>query len=516
MKNSLAVAMGRVSTFTQAAQGMSLADQDVLFPEYAQKHGHHLQKAFSFNESAATSDKRRLFREVVEHIKAHDIGHFYVEDTERLTRDSMDIPIINDLAINHSVTLHFIRDGYVLDKDMENFVNFMMRLTFGQETILRLRKKMKAKMLHLVSQGQWPMRPPWCSRIIEKKLIWQDVAPLQELYQRRADGASIAQLHDWLTVSGHKPPRGEAWHQQTIVKILQNPANIGKLRWKGVLHEATHPAVISEDLFEKVQKTFTLTSRKNNRRAHLFSGLLRLEGNGRLFSGEEQKGRVYYAAYTKPRGPRVWLSEDAIFDAADEIMRRIQIDSHFGGFITDVAKDMVKFQYAHVGRKIQAKEKLISELRGKAHQVYQDRLDGIIGLDLYKEKSAEISARTAAAEKELRGLRASDQVFLDGIESIVSTLQRVPEIYQKAEPGDKVTLLRDLLDGFRVTKEKEISPIFKPVFEIFARPELSFLKKKSSGKLKKASPTCLYPNFTQKDRDIVEALLGEFRSLLAA
>lgn len=384
MKNSLAVAMGRVSTFTQAAQGMSLADQEVLFPEYAKKQGHNLVKAFSFNESAATSDKRRLFREVVEYIKAHDIGHFYVEDTERLTRDSMDIPIINDLAINHGVTLHFIRDGYVLDKDMENFVNFMMRLTFGQETILRLRKKMKAKMLHLVSQGQWPMRPPWCSRVIEKKLVWQDVTPLQELYRRRAEGASIAQLEDWLTVSGHKPPRGEVWHQQTIVKILQNPANIGKLRWKGVLHDAAHDAVISEDLFDKVQKTFTLTSRKNNRRAHLFSGLLRLEGNGRLFSGEEQKGRVYYAAYTRPRGPRVWLSEEAIFETADDIMRRIRMDSHFGGFITDVAKDMVKFQYAHVGRKIQAKEKLISELRGKYHQVYQDRLDGIIGLDLYK------------------------------------------------------------------------------------------------------------------------------------
>lgn len=495
---------------------MSLADQEILFPEYAKKLGHSLTKAFSFNESAATSDKRRLFREVVEYIKAHDIGHFYVEDTERLTRDSMDIPIINDLAINHGVTLHFIRDGYVLDKDMENFVNFMMRLTFGQETILRLRKKMKAKMLHLVSQGQWPMRPPWCSRIIDKKLIWQDVTPLQELYKRRAEGASVAQLHDWLTTSGHKPPRGEAWHQQTIVKILQNPANIGKLRWKGVLHEATHPPVISEDLFNKVQKTFTLTSRKNNRRAYHFSGLVRLKENGRLFSGEEQKGRVYYAAYTKPRGPRVWLSESDIFDAADEIMRRVRVDSHFGGFITDVAKDMVKFQYNHVGRKIQAKEKQISELRGKSHQVYQDRLDGIISLELYKEKSAELSARMAVAEKELRGLRASDPVFLDGVESIVSTLQRVPEIYQHAEPADKVTLLRDLLDGFTVTKDKEISPVFKPVFEVFARPELSPLREKSSGKLKNASPTCLYPNFTQKERAIVESLLDEFRALLAA
>lgn len=55
MKNSLAVAMGRVSTAEQRQHGQSLTDQDITFRNYANKLGHQIVHAFSFNESASVS-----------------------------------------------------------------------------------------------------------------------------------------------------------------------------------------------------------------------------------------------------------------------------------------------------------------------------------------------------------------------------------------------------------------------------------------------------------------------------
>lgn len=500
MKNDLAVSMGRVSTARQGAQGLSLADQDLLFPQYAEKCGHTLVKSFSFNESAATSEKRKLFREVVAFVKHHDIGHFYIEDTERLTRDSMDIPVIKDLYEKESVTFHFIRDSYTLNKNLEGAskINFMLRLAFAEDMIDKLRKKMRAKMLYKVERGEWPMRPLYGYSMTEKRLTINDrTAPIvRRVFSMRQNGATLREIADALNRDKIPAPRGTEWHFQQVEKMLRQVGYIGKVKWKGVTYPAKHDPLINDDQFNIVQQSFTQSSRKNVKNAHLFSGMIRL-ASGRLFSPEVHKGHVYYAAYSTGR-KRIWLSEAQIFDQVSPIISGLRWSDGFGDFVREAARDAVRFNKTEKDRKIHKTQKELSELRGKAARMYEDRLDGTISKDLYLSKAAENQARQAELERRLKGLLSDDRQFLAGIDQIIEDFQTLPVDYTQTDNFGKAVILKALCKGFIVDGDKQITPVYRETFGCFINPVIDDLKRARV-----------------RDSSIMRPLMDAFRTLAA-
>jgi site-specific DNA recombinase len=81
-----------------------------------------------------------------------------------------------------------------------------------------------------------------------------------------------------LNAAGHRKRSGKKWDKRVILHIIKNPLYVGKLRWREVVYEASHPGIISEALFEKVQEIMKARVEDlNGRRFH--------NGEERLLAG---------------------------------------------------------------------------------------------------------------------------------------------------------------------------------------------------------------------------------------
>lgn len=491
--------MGRVSTALQRQEGLSLMDQDANFNTYANKNGHTIVQKFSFNESAGVSQKRSKFQEVISYIKANGIGNFYVENTTRLSRDMVDFQYIKDLYENHDVTFHFITENYTLNKNLEGASKMflILRLMQGEMMIDDLKKKVKDTMLKKVERGEWSGRAPYGFKLIDKKLTIDEpkAAHVRRIFTARSEGATLREITDSLNKKRVQAPRGVKWHHQEIEKMLKQVAYVGQINWKGVIHKAGHTPIIGAPMFEKVQKTFAQTSRKNVKNAQLLSGMVR-NPQGRLFTPEMQKGHVYYSAPGETK--RVWLSEAKAFELIAPHIANMHWTSDFGNYVRETARDMVNMQATNSDKMIWVRKKELTELQAKARRVYDDRLDGIITRDLYQIKAAEIQARQVQIEQELNGLYADDRLFLQRLEQMTTYFETIPKDYAESENVGKAMILKDLCKGM-VYDGETITLQYHDTFAVFINSKVD--------KLKRARV---------RDSSTMRRVLAEYRTLLAA
>jgi len=127
---------------------------------------------------------------------------------------------------------------------------------------------------------------------------------IRELYQRRAAGASIPTLRDWLHDEGYRPPRGGSkFPIATLGRMLRNPVYAGLVKAGDDLVEGQHEAIVSRELWEQVQKLHGRTTTLNRYRSGLGSGLVKCAGCGYAMTSWHSEGIRYYRcpAYQQSR-----------------------------------------------------------------------------------------------------------------------------------------------------------------------------------------------------------------------
>jgi len=77
---------------------------------------------------------------------------------------------------------------------------------------------------------------------------------VEQTFQKYADGATMTDLRDWLKAHNIKNSMGGEMSYNTIQRMLSNRRYIGELRLRDVVQPNAIPALVSEDLFNKVQE----------------------------------------------------------------------------------------------------------------------------------------------------------------------------------------------------------------------------------------------------------------------
>ena len=77
---------------------------------------------------------------------------------------------------------------------------------------------------------------------------------VEQTFQKYADGATMTDLRDWLKAHNIKNSMGGEMSYNTIQRMLSNRRYIGELRLRDVVQPNAIPALVSEELFNKVQE----------------------------------------------------------------------------------------------------------------------------------------------------------------------------------------------------------------------------------------------------------------------
>ena len=94
--------------------------------------------------------------------------------------------------------------------------------------------------------------------------------------------------------------RYRGFSKQSILNILRNQTYLGKIVYAGQIYPGKHPAIISEELFRRVQEILPRASRgkisrpKSQRRKYLLSGLLRCHCGRYMSPASAKSGRYFY------------------------------------------------------------------------------------------------------------------------------------------------------------------------------------------------------------------------------
>jgi len=83
----------------------------------------------------------------------------------------------------------------------------------------------------------------------------------------------------WITRKGHERG-GKPWGKNSLFKLLTNRIYLGKITYKDEVYEGEHPAIVDEDIFERLQRLLKRNGRSGgkhvrNRFGALLKGLIR-------------------------------------------------------------------------------------------------------------------------------------------------------------------------------------------------------------------------------------------------
>ena len=80
---------------------------------------------------------------------------------------------------------------------------------------------------------------------------------VEQTFQKYVDGATMTDLRDWLKAHNIKNSMGGEMSYNTIQRMLSNRRYIGELHLRDVVQPNVIPALVSEELFNKVQEKLT-------------------------------------------------------------------------------------------------------------------------------------------------------------------------------------------------------------------------------------------------------------------
>ena len=131
---------------------------------------------------------------------------------------------------------------------------------------------------------------------------------VRRIYQESAAGKSQLAIAKALNADKIKTAKGKAWSQSQIKRILSNVTYCGQIESNGTVHDGKHLAIVSAELFERVQKLRAANRRdsggqargRHPKAAYLFTkGLLRCAHCGEAMT---YNAKSYVCASRKQRG----------------------------------------------------------------------------------------------------------------------------------------------------------------------------------------------------------------------
>lgn len=258
----------RVSSERQMLEGKSLEWQDHELTEYAKINNlnvvdKYVEKGISGDSIDTRPELKRLLRD----IKNKKIDNLLVYKVDRLGRKTLTNAVICKVLIDTKCILTTSAYGVMdLDKAYDKFMYNMLSAISQfevdnlSERVTNGKKQRVRDGLYLNSYSVYGYDNYYDAYCGERLLKANDYESkiVNEIFNLYLDGYSMNKIAEYLTNNNIECKRGGNWCQSTIYQILTNRLYIGKVVYKGKKkseqfeNDGKHQAIVSLDLFEKV------------------------------------------------------------------------------------------------------------------------------------------------------------------------------------------------------------------------------------------------------------------------
>ncbi len=271
---------------------------------------------------------RPALRQLLADVEAGKVDVIVVYKVDRLTRSLADFAKIVEVLDRRGACFVSVTQAFNTTTSMGR-LTLNVLLSFAQFEREVTGERIRDKIAASKRKGMWMGGPvPLGYRVEQRKLVVDpaEAAIVRHIFQRYLELGSIPALVDELARTGHRTRERIMKSGRIVGKvcfgrgplglILKNPAYIGKVSHKGLVHDGEHDAIIDDGTFAAVQDALQRNNREKvvgtrSARPCLLTGML-TDPDGRPMSpGRGKKGArtyCYYVTRTKPGEDktRVW------------------------------------------------------------------------------------------------------------------------------------------------------------------------------------------------------------------
>ena len=433
-----AVGYVRVSTEDQT-QGYSLDAQRVEIERYCEQHGYDLVRFYSDEGVSAHTDKiskRPELSLLLEHARRGQFDVVLVHTIDRWARNmrvqTEALQILGDARVGFASVAENIDyttpEGELMLTMIGGFAEF-----FSKQLARHVQKGARQRVMeHGLPHGSVPFgyRTDGDARV--PYLEEREAEAVQRAFAKRIAGESYGQIAHWLDSAGFETRRGNSFMPEAVRDMLSCRFYLGLVKLNGQEFPGQHEAIISPDLFERVQlrivKRGPSIARLDAPRG-LLAGVARCAHCGRRLQAD--RGKQKYPMYRERHAGRCATNRRSCTSSG--------IDSQIQElFCSLVLPD--DWRAAIARESVQTEGPSVSDLENDRRRLARAYGDGGYTLEEYEQKLEQINTK-------LRLAQVSTPIELD---EVANLLEDLPALWSGANSDEHRRLLRTLVQDVYV------------------------------------------------------------------
>lgn len=358
--NNLAVAYYRYSSHSQ--NEASNKQQQEWVKKFAQSKGYNIVNEYWDESVSGTIAERHGYQTMLSELDAIKPNAVLVWKTDRLGRDRLELGFAQKLIADAGAKLISISEP-MLNDDSPEAIYLEALIDAGAEYYSKnLAKHIRRGMNYNAEHALYNGHKVWGYDVDtdKKYVIDNDIAPfVRRMFTEYAEGKPMQDICNDFNAQGLRTSRGALFGVKTMNKLLQNRAYIGEYKFGDYVIEGGMPAIIDEELFDKVQKMFAVNKRGGSQKRVKMKDIPRNWLTGKLYCGEcgtsmcgtsgtSKTGRIYYyyhcAEHKKNHGKPKKVRKNWIEDAVTAILKGFLDDSEN---LASIAVNAAKYYEEH-------------------------------------------------------------------------------------------------------------------------------------------------------------------------
>ena len=484
-----AVILIRVSGKSQEDNHSLNAQKDKL-TQYCKDKGFDDVKVFRIVESSSRGERKK-FKEMIKWInEQEELVYLVVDAVDRLQRSFKETVLLTDMMKKKQVELHFLKENLILNEE-SNPMQVMMwnfAVMCAENFVLSSGYNIKRSNQRKLNNGECIRQAPvgyrnyrdddGKSRIIVDENRAYLVKEAFELYSQGTYSISTLWKHlkkKGLTVikKSERPLIGRS----TVASMIQNRFYVGTMIVKGKEYLHNYPSLVDDYTFQKCQEIAQSKAQRNKKEEtkhpHALKGLLRNKATGRLMSGSEVKGHVYYRSPKYGDSPASKnVKEEVILRQIEQVFEAIVIPDYLLQELKDQLKNIHEAKNHFKEQSIARIKKQHDGIGKKLSNLLNLRIDDSITQDEYDEKVIELKQEKKYLEHEIKQFDDADDKFAISVQYLLDICSKALDLFKDGNPDEKRELINFVLSNLSLDGEKLHYDLNKP-FDIIVQSSKS-------------------------------------------
>jgi DNA invertase Pin-like site-specific DNA recombinase/ssDNA-binding Zn-finger/Zn-ribbon topoisomerase 1 len=489
----------------QEGTSVSIETQKKILEDYCKSNGIIIYNVYVDDGYPGTNFNRPAFKRLLRDCENKQFNMVVVKDLSRLGREHIETDnYIEKYFPERNIRFVAIGDDYDSESKMQD-LDFIvpMRNLFNQfypaDTSKKVRQAFRAK----ASRGEFiGAQAPFGYRKSDKDkhvlIIDEEVAPIVQrmfgLIAYHGYGftkvAKLLSSEKILTPSAYQAQNSNReysknpydWNLGSVRAIINNETYLGKLvsgkrsvmsfknkrvikkdREDWIVVDNMFPPIITQELWDDAharigeRKRDTTSSFDN-----IFAGLIRCDKCGKVLGlSSNKREKPYYVCETyKKKGKHICTPHYTLYnDIYDTVLQKIQevvgvIQSD--EFETQVAEEIFSEmgQENNIGEQIKQTQSQIAKINNRYEQMYQDRLDGIISVERFKQMVKGDEEKLSVLKQKLDTLLEKEKSQNSAETAKLAFIQKVKDL-GKITSLDRV-ILNTLIDKIVISNREMV------------------------------------------------------------